>query len=236
MNQVELRQARAATQAQPPAQPKGAALALILATERLIAEHGSTIVSLRQITEAAGVSNASAVNYHFGSREALLLAVFQHRMGGINARREAYLDRLAAEGRSLDQRSLVGAMVHPLSEQLAPRPEGNYYVRFLERTSREGVRDIPAAMAPLLTGWLRLEQLLRQTMAWLPAPVIDFRVRTMREQAVLGLASIEDELEHDARIPGDVALQIELLIDANLAMLAGPISTEAMGLLRGDAG
>ena len=56
--------------------PRGAALALILAAERLIAEHGSAIVSLRQITEAAGVSNTSAINYHFGSREALLLAVF----------------------------------------------------------------------------------------------------------------------------------------------------------------
>jgi AcrR family transcriptional regulator len=208
--------------------PRGAALALILAAERLIAEHGSAIVSLRQITEAAGVSNTSAINYHFGSREALLLAVFQYRMGDINRRRHRYLDELAANDRLLDQRSLVGAMVHPLSEQLAPRPEGNYYVRFLERTSREGMRDTLSEMQPLMTGWLELEKLLRRTMAWLPVAVIDFRVRTMREQAVSALASIEMMLEGGAIPREDVALQVEMVIDANLAMLAGPVSPEVL--------
>jgi AcrR family transcriptional regulator len=208
--------------------PRGAALALILAAERLIAEHGSAIISLRQITEAAGVSNTSAINYHFGSRETLLLAVFQYRMGDINRRRHLYLEELAANDRLLDQRSLVGAMVHPLSEQLAPRPEGNYYVRFLERTSREGMRDTLSEMQPLMTGWLELEKLLRRTMAWLPAPVIDFRVRTMREQAVSGLASIEMMLEGGATARADVALQVEMVIDANLAMLAGPVSSDVL--------
>ena len=208
--------------------PRGAALALILAAERLIAEHGSAIISLRQITEAAGVSNTSAINYHFGSRETLLLAVFQYRMGDINRRRHLYLDELAANDRLLDQRSLVGAMVHPLSEQLAPRPEGNYYVRFLERTSREGMRDTLSEMQPLMTGWLELEKLLRRTMSWLPAPVIDFRVRTMREQAVSGLASIEMMLEGGATARADVALQVEMVIDANLAMLAGPVSSDVL--------
>ncbi len=215
--------------------PRGAALALILAAERLIAEHGSAIVSLRQITEAAGVSNSSAINYHFGSREALLLAVFQYRMGDINRRRHLYLDQLAAEDRLLDQRSLVGAMVHPLSEQLAPRPEGNSYVRFLERTSREGMRDTLSDMQPLMTGWLELEKLLRRTMAWLPAPVVDFRVRTMREQAVSGLASIEMMLEGGTTARADVALQVEMLIDANVTMLAGPISTDVLQMLAGGA-
>jgi AcrR family transcriptional regulator len=223
MDQIKIKYAR----------PRGAALALILAAERLIAEHGSAIVSLRQITEAAGVSNSSAINYHFGSREALLLAVFQYRMGDINRRRHLYLDQLAAGDRLLDQRSLVGAMVHPLSEQLAPRPEGNYYVRFLERTSREGMRDTLSEMQPLMTGWLELERLLRRTMAWLPAAVIDFRVRTMREQAVSGLASIEAMLEGGATARADVALQVEMLIDANVTMLAGPISTEVLQMLTG---
>jgi hypothetical protein len=149
-------------------------------------------------------------------------------MGDINRRRHLYLDELAASDRLLDQRSLVGAMVHPLSEQLAPRPEGNYYVRFLERTSREGMRDTLSEMQPLMTGWLELEALLRRTMAWLPAPVIDFRVRTMREQAVSALASIEMMLEGGATARADVALQVEMVIDANLAMLAGPISTDVL--------
>ncbi|HJQ15756.1 MAG TPA: helix-turn-helix domain-containing protein [Allosphingosinicella sp.] len=215
--------------------PRGAALALILATERLIAEHGSAIVSLRQITEAAGVANSSAVNYHFGSRETLLLAVFQYRMGDINRRRHAYVDQLVATDHSLDSRSLVGALIHPLSEQLVPRPEGNYSIRFLERTTREGVRHIMSEIRPLMTAWMELDGLLRRTLAYLPAPVIDFRIRLMREQAVSALASIEAMLEHEEIARADLELHVEMVIDASLALLSGPISTKVLGLLS-DAG
>jgi AcrR family transcriptional regulator len=211
--------------------PRGAALALILAGERLIAEHGSAIVSMRQITEAAGVSNRSAINYHFGSRDALMLAVFQYRMGDINRRRHQYLEDLAANDRLLDQRSLVGAMVHPLSEQLAPRPEGNHYVRFLERITREGEPIGLAEMEPLMTAWAELQHALRRTMVWLPAPLIEFRIRMMSEQAMSGLASIEMMLEREALTRSDLPLQIEMLIDAIAAMLAGPVSPDLLRLL-----
>ena len=211
--------------------PRGAALALILATERLIARHGSAIVSLRQITEAAGVANSSAVNYHFGSRETLFLAVFQYRMGDINRRRQIRVDELAATDRSLDPRSLIRALILPLSEQLEPRPEGNYSIRFLERALREGVRHIMPEIRPLMTAWMELERLLRRTLVSLPRPVIDLRVRLLRERAVSDLASIETMLEHDEISRADLALQVEMLTDASLAMLLGPVSTEVLQLL-----
>jgi AcrR family transcriptional regulator len=211
-------------------EPRGAALALILAGERLIAEHGSEIVSLRQITEAADVSNRSAINYHFGSRDALMLAIFQYRMGEINARRHACLDVLAANDHLMDARGLVGAMVHPLSEQLAPRPEGNHYVRFLERITREGRPDGLAEMEPLITGWFDLQKWLRGTLAWLPEAVVDFRIRMMSEQAVSGLASIEMMLERETIAPNELPLQIELLIDAIAGMLTSPVSPETLRL------
>jgi AcrR family transcriptional regulator len=209
-------------------EPRGAALALILAGERLIAEHGSEIVSLRQITEAADVSNRSAINYHFGSRDTLMLAIFQYRMGAINARRLAFLDDLTASDRLMDVRGLAGAMVHPLSEQLAPRPEGNHYVRFLERITREGRPDGVVGMEPLITGWFELQKWLRRTLAWLPAPVVDFRIRMMSEQAVSGLASIEVMIEREPVARAGLPLQIELLIDAIAAMLMGPVSAETL--------
>jgi AcrR family transcriptional regulator len=218
------------------AQPRGTALALILAGERLIAEHGSAIVSMRQITEAANVSNRSAINYHFGSRDALMLAVFQYRMGGINDRRRRYLDHLAANDRLLDRRGLVEAMVHPLSEQLAPRPEGNHYVRFLERITREGEPVALSEMQPLMTAWVELQRRLRRSIGWLPAPVIDARIRMMSEQAVSGLASIEMMLERGAIARSALALEIEMLIDGIANMLAGPLSADTLRLLIGDAG
>ena len=46
--------------------------------ERLFAEHGFPSVSVRQITQAAGV-NLAAVNYHFGNKQNLYLEVFRAR-------------------------------------------------------------------------------------------------------------------------------------------------------------
>lgn len=45
------------------------------AAEKLFAEHGFAETSLRSITSKAGV-NLAAVNYHFGSKKALIQAVF----------------------------------------------------------------------------------------------------------------------------------------------------------------
>jgi len=222
------------------AQPRGAALALILAAERLIAERGSSIITLRDITEAAGAANVSAINYHFGSREALLRAVFQYRVGAINARRHLYLDKLAQADRLLDLRSLIGAMVHPLAEELAPRSDGNYYLRFLERTTRERaltmlswakLRKLPDMLSHLssvLTSWGECERHLSNAIAWLPPLVVDFRMELLRVQVLSGLASIEARLELGVTLPADVPQQLELLVDAGVAMLVGPISTEAL--------
>ena len=45
------------------------------AAERLFALHGFQNVSVRDITAAAGV-NLASVNYHFGSKDALLFEIF----------------------------------------------------------------------------------------------------------------------------------------------------------------
>jgi AcrR family transcriptional regulator len=60
--------------------------------ERMFAEQGYDGASLRQLTAAAGV-NLAAVNYHFGSKEGLLAAIFESRCRPMNEER---LQRLAA--------------------------------------------------------------------------------------------------------------------------------------------
>jgi AcrR family transcriptional regulator len=49
---------------------------LIAATERLLGEHADLDPPLRDITQAAG-ANVAAVNYHFGSKAALVAAVIE---------------------------------------------------------------------------------------------------------------------------------------------------------------
>jgi AcrR family transcriptional regulator len=64
---------------------------LLDAAERLFAEHGFEGTSMRALTTQAG-TNLAAVNYHFGSKEALFEAVFTRRFAPINAERLRLLD------------------------------------------------------------------------------------------------------------------------------------------------
>src|SRR6478609_1182246 len=84
---------------------------LIETAEQLFAERGIEAVSLRDVCAAAGQRNHSAAQYHFGSRAGLVRAVFEHRMGVVNARRHAALDATAAD----DTAAIVAALVRPLT-------------------------------------------------------------------------------------------------------------------------
>jgi AcrR family transcriptional regulator len=66
------------------------------AAETLFADQGFAATSLRQITSEANV-NLAAVNYHFQSKESLLLAVMRRKIEPINARRIALLDGLESK-------------------------------------------------------------------------------------------------------------------------------------------
>jgi AcrR family transcriptional regulator len=65
------------------------------AAEQLFAEHGFAATSLRMITAAARV-NLAAVNYHFHSKEALIRAVFDRRLGPVNQERLQLLEACEA--------------------------------------------------------------------------------------------------------------------------------------------
>lgn len=62
------------------------------AAEQLFAEKGFAETSLRLITSKAGV-NLAAVNYHFGSKKALIQAVFSRFLGPFCQSLERELDR-----------------------------------------------------------------------------------------------------------------------------------------------
>ena len=71
---------------------------LLDAAERLFAEQGFDSTSLRQITSAAG-ANLAAVNYHFGSKDDLIVEVLDRRIKPMNASASTSLERLEAGGR-----------------------------------------------------------------------------------------------------------------------------------------
>lgn len=85
------------------------------AAERLFARQGHDNTSMRQITSDAGV-NLSAVNYHFGSKDGLVRAVFQRRLAALNDERRQRLNDLEdqAQGAPLKPSQIVEAYFEPL--------------------------------------------------------------------------------------------------------------------------
>lgn len=101
---------------------------LLAAAERLFASSGLDGVSLREITAAAGATNASAIQYHFGDREGLIRAVVARHDETVDARRHGLLD--AIHTGSTDARPLVDALVRPYAAELHS-PGGAGYLRVM---------------------------------------------------------------------------------------------------------
>ena len=84
-------------------------------------------MTTRQITEAAAQRNTSAVSYHFGSREGLLLQVLARRGGPVDAERGRLL---AAAGPTPSLAALVNSLVVPYAA-LLDDPAGRSYLRIV---------------------------------------------------------------------------------------------------------
>lgn len=95
------------------------------AAEELFAEQGFAS-SLRNITSNAGV-NLAAVNYHFGSKEALIEELFARRIGPLNEERLELLAR--ADG--LEE--IVEAFVGP-ALRMSHDPRGAIFMRLFGHT------------------------------------------------------------------------------------------------------
>lgn len=88
---------------------------LLDAAARLFAERGIDNVSIAEIVRTADQRNASAVHYHFGSRDEILRSVLARHVPAIADRRRELLDR-ARSRPARDVRSAAEAVVRPVTE------------------------------------------------------------------------------------------------------------------------
>lgn len=112
---------------------------ILAAAEALFMEQGYAATSLRAITTKAKV-NLAAVNYHFGSKEALIREVFDRRLGPLNQARLDYLARLEFEagGRALTPEKVLEAMIAPVVQlSRDPLKRGAVFLRLLGRALSE---------------------------------------------------------------------------------------------------
>lgn len=92
--------------------------AILVAAERLYAEHGMFAVSNRQVSEAAGQGNNAAVGYHFGTKADLVRAIEEKHRGPVEQLREQMVAELL-NGGSAAMRGWVACLVRPLTDHLA---------------------------------------------------------------------------------------------------------------------
>ena len=88
-------------------------LKLALAAETLFALRGVDAVSFREIAAAANNGNNNAVQYHFGSREGLVEAIFSYRISQMEPTRRKMMKRAQQNGRLGDPRTLIEIMCLP---------------------------------------------------------------------------------------------------------------------------
>lgn len=145
-------------------------------------ERGFSATSLRAITSRAEV-NLAAVNYHFGSKEELILEVFARHLGPLNQARIAHLDRLEAEARGapLPPEKIIQAMVAPaLQVSRDPLRGGARFLRLLGRAFSEpadSMRELlPAQYRDVV---LRFKAALVRALPQLPEAELVWRMHFM---------------------------------------------------------
>ena len=124
------------------------------AAEELFMLHGFEGTSMRQLTGKAE-ANLAAVNYHFGSKDALIEALFRRRLDPINTARIAELDRLEklekdGGGRALSPQQIIGAFVGASLRMIEDsKSGGRNFIRLLGRTYTDPQKHIRSLIGQL---------------------------------------------------------------------------------------
>ena len=147
--------------------------AILLAAEKLFAQHGYHVVTIRQIAEEAGVPLA-LVGYYYGQKHELFHAIFEHWSHSIEAR----LAGLAAvnvdpdDARTLPR--IIDAFTAPVLA-LRASAEGEYYAllvaRELYHATEEADRVLRGYFDPLAEAYIdalhiALPHATRSQVAW----------------------------------------------------------------------
>ena len=150
--------------------------AVLRAAERLFALNGFQTVSVRDITAEAGV-NLASVNYHFGSKDALLFEIFRRRTAELNRERARMLHEAADRH---DGKPPVGAILRALFEPplrwSRPDHERRISVQFIIRARSEGTEAMREALRTDVSHLRRFADALIAALPHLPAEEVYWRL------------------------------------------------------------
>jgi len=146
------------------------------AAEELFMQHGFEGTSMRQLTARAQV-NLAAVNYHFGSKDALIEAVFRRRLDPMNAERIAALERLEV----LSPENIIRAFVAPSLRMIEDaKGGGRNFIRLLGRTYTEPAKALRALIGQMYAPTMeRYKAALERALPQMPKEELVWRMHFM---------------------------------------------------------
>ncbi|NEN75073.1 helix-turn-helix transcriptional regulator [Pelistega sp. NLN82] len=178
--------------------------AILDTAERLFVEKGYEGTSMRDITQTAQV-NLAAINYHFGSKDQLIIAVMKRRLGAINNERLRLLDALEAEsartGHLIKPSQLVNAFFGSLLEHAGDEHhDGGIFLRLLEQTMVNPSSFISAIVAKEnALVFKRYKQAFFNALPSVPEEEIIWRFQFMlgaTSYAISGIQALLEAAEH----------------------------------------
>jgi AcrR family transcriptional regulator len=199
---------------------------IVLVAERLFAERGVDGVSLRQIGAAAGSGNNSAVQYHFGSKDQLVQAIFEYRLPRLHERRMQLIDRL----RPASVRGWVECHALPIVE-LADESDSHYvsFVAMLEHRGRIDVfENLPDE---LLASARAIYDAIAEHLVEIPEPLRTQRISHALIYAVQA-ASDREQAKSIGRPTLPFMVFTNDLIDGLAGFLEAPVSAATDSALR----
>ncbi|NYT66841.1 helix-turn-helix transcriptional regulator [Alcaligenaceae bacterium] len=148
--------------------------------QRLFALHGLDGVSIKDILAAAEVRNRASVHYYFGSKEALLEELLVEGAQKIDAARQIMVNDIETAGNSKDVRAVLGALVKPVLE-FSQSEEGRHtYMRFVANMQLNHRDFFRATLGDKWNGgYRRCLAMLRESLSYLPVPVLEQRLSIM---------------------------------------------------------
>jgi len=200
--------------------------AILDAAALLMDERGVDNVTTQDINQASGHRNRSAVQYHFGSRDAVIQAVMARTMQPIDAERNMILDHMETTGVRLTPRTALEVVISPLVRQLRS-PEGRRYIRLGAQLINHPrfVRDAGDAIM-VNTSVSRCARYILPILAHLPAAVAAERTSQVTGFVIRALG---DQCRlMDSEKPSRAVLSVEdftaNLVDMIMAILQAPTS------------
>lgn len=199
------------------------------AAEVLFVEHGFGATSLRGITARAGV-NLAAVNYHYGSKEALMRAVYERRLSVLNAERLAGLEKAerAAQGRPVSAEKLIEAFFLPVLRLSRDRERGGQaFMRLLGRAYTEPAAALRDLLAEEYAGVVeRFRRALLAALPHIPEHELIWRIHFSlgaMSYAIAGTDAVQLIASYQVRDTGNIGSIMKRIVPFIVAGLNAPL-------------